>query len=217
MVTQQLYKLIQAENRKIMGEFLVTLAVGFGVCALVYGVLFWLSWFAFTVWLRSIRVGSAATSALIVTGLFALASIWSAWRRHDPFENVEAMNPDVQNVQLGLGYALGVPIVNRQSMAGFASLFIGGPANLMDAWAIWRTRPRADAACIAEAAQQLERSRAGIPSRMIDQRAAVVLYRLGLIKAVAQSGGEMIVQPTQKGLELLSSASRPRDRSNRPL
>jgi hypothetical protein len=169
------------------------------------------------VWLRPIRIGTATTSALPVTGLFALVSIWSAWRRHDPFDKVQAMNPNIQDLQLGLGYALGVPVINRQSMAGFASLLVGGPANLMDAWSIWRTRLRADAACVRDAAQLLELSRSagGISSRMIrDRRAAAVLYRLGLIKAGAH-GGEMIVQPTIKGSEMLASTSHGREQPAR--
>src|SRR5262245_60114573 len=209
---EELHKLIIAENRRIVGEAVITLGVGVGVgvCVIVYGVLLWLSWFVFTMCLASIRIGSALTSALIVTSLFVLASIWSAWRRHDPMENVQGMDPKLQGLQLGLGYALGVPVVNRQSLAGIASLFIGGPANLMDAWAIFRTRIKADSACVHSAAQLLEQSSSvdGVSSRMIrDPRAAGVLYRLGLIKAAAWSGPDLIVHPTIKGSELLAASA----------
>lgn len=205
-IAERLQSLASSHDRKIIGEALTTLLVGALTCLVVYGVLFWLTWLAFTLFLRQYQIGSAATTGLIVTGSAVLLSFLSAWRKHDPFQNVQAMDPKVQNLQLGLGYATGIPIINRQSLAGIASLLIGGPANILDAIAIWRTRLRADAALIADAHAILRASLEGAaPAITMNPRAVAAVYRLGLIKAVPR-GESLMIQATAKGRELLSRA-----------
>src|ERR1043165_9302326 len=88
-------KLIIGENRRILGEAIITLAMGLGTIILVFGGVFWISWLAFTMMLGSFAIGSPATTALIITGVFALISIWSAWRKHDPISNVQAMDENL--------------------------------------------------------------------------------------------------------------------------
>jgi hypothetical protein len=202
-MSAQLKAAIDQENRRILGEAAVTLLVGMGTCILVFGVVFWLSWFVFTMFFRNFQIGSATTTALIITGIFALVSIFSAWRKHDPFENVQAMDGKVQSLQLGLGYAMGVPIVNRQSAAGIASLLIGGPANIMDAIGLWRRRLHAGPELLASAGQVLRESRQGISPQMVkDQRAIVLLHRLGLVKSSHEQGKLQIIA-TLKGADLI--------------
>ncbi|MCI0362723.1 MAG: hypothetical protein L0Y44_02845 [Phycisphaerales bacterium] len=216
----RLGKLLAEHNRKIMLDSATSLAVGLITCVLIFGGVFWLSWLAFTLWLHGIRIGSAATSALIVTGLFALVSIWSAWRRHDPLANLEAMDPVLQDLQLGAGYALGVPVVNRQSVAGFAALLIGGPANLLDAWSVWRGRLRASSTLLTEASLMLQQSQAGVSLQMTkNPQLVVVLHRLGLVKAVRENE-KVILRTTSKGDEVLAKGTRsslqpPRDMAHR--
>src|SRR5262245_26342023 len=201
----QLRELAASYDRKIVGESLTTLLVGLVTSVVVYGVVFWLSWLAFTIALPQYRIGSAATTALLITAVAVLVSVFSAWRKHDPFQNVQGMDPKVQGLQMSLGYAMGIPIVNRQSLAGIASLLIGGPANIMDAIAIWRTRLRADARTLESADQLLRACRQGVaPSMTLERKAVALLYRLGLIKAV-QQGDSVMIQATAKGMELLGS------------
>jgi len=197
--------LATSHDRKIIGEAMTTLLVGAVTCIVVYGFVFWLSWLAFALVLRQYRIGSTATTASLVTGIAVLVSILSAWRKHDPFQNVQGMDQRVQNLQMGLGYATGIPIVNRQSLAGIASLLIGGPANIMDAIAVWRTRPHTDASTLEAADRLLRASRQGAaPSISTERNAVALLYRLGLIKAV-QQGDSIMIQATAKGMELLGS------------
>ena len=198
-----LQKQIAEHNRKILGEAAITLLVGIGTSLLVFGVVFWLSWFAFTVIFRDFQIGSASTTALIITGIFAMVSIFSAWRKHDPIENVQAMDGNVQSLQLGLGYAMGVPIVNRQSAAGIASLLIGGPANIMEACTLWRNRLKVNPALLSAAAQLLGESRKGVPMQMVrDPKAVALLHRLGLVKTAHEQGKLQIIA-TVKGADVV--------------
>ena len=206
-ITRQLQHALSDANRSVLGESLIALVVGVITCVTVFGVVYWVSWLLFTMFFRSYQIGSAATTALIITGFFALISIFSAWRKHDPFSNVQAMDENMQSLQLGIGYAMGVPIVNRQSAAGIASLLIGGPANIMDSVAIWRTRIRGNATQVESAAQTLTQSAKGIPVSMVhDKTAIVILHRLGLVKVVSEQD-KLAVRTTIKGSEMLMKAS----------
>lgn len=208
--TAKLRTLIATENRKIAGEALLTAALGLGISLVVYGGVFWLSWIAFFFWLRGLRIGSETTSALLVTAVFALGGIVAAWRRHDPMDSVRGMDPDMHDLQMGLGYALGVPVVNRQSIAGFASLLIGGPANVLEAFALWRKRLPADAMTAADAVQLLEQSRHNLTLNAThDRKQIVLLHRLGLVKTAAQSG-RITLALTMKGAEFLNGSTPPR-------
>jgi hypothetical protein len=195
--------IVAKHNRRIAGEAIIALGVGIGTSLVVFGFVFWISYLA--LWFtRPFGLRNAAAVAAIITGVFALMSVWSAWRRHDPMENIQAMDPTLHDLQMGLGYALGVPVVNRQSIAGFSSLLIGGPANAMDAWSIWRSRLPTDAATISQAAQLLHDARNGLAARMVrNAQALAVLHRLGLIKVVSR-GREAQVQTTIKAMEVLN-------------
>ncbi len=206
-ISNSLKRLVSTHNRAVIGEALVTFGLGVVLCVVVFGAVFWLTWLAFTVWLRPWRIGSAVTTAMIVTGLFGAVSVFSAVRRHEPMADIQGMDPTLHQLQLNLGYVLGVPIVNRQSLAGFAALLIGGPANLLEAWSIWRSRIGADAACIRDAAQLLDQCRRGVsPAHIQNRRSAALLFRLGLIKAVPSEKEKVVLQCTAKGLDLLHSA-----------
>lgn len=203
---QALARLIHQHNLAILGEAAIALGVGLITCVIVFGGVFWLAWLTFMFALQDFQIGSAATTAWIITGVFALVSTWSAWRRLDPIERVEAEDDTALNIQLGLGYATCFPVVNRQSIAGFASLLIGGPANIMDACRLWRSRFKVDVDLRAEAHRILVASRQGIaPQQVRDPRAIALLHRLGLIKALQQNNAVQL-QATVKGLELLGSA-----------
>lgn len=192
-------------NRKLIGEAVITLAVGVVLCVLIFGGVFWISYVI--LWMtHPFGIRHIALAALGITIVFALASLWSAWRRSDPISRVEAMDQSRQNLQLGLGYAMGLPVVNRQSLAGLASLLIGGPANVMESVSIWCSRLPTDSAFIARTAKTLQDSRDGLAAQSVgDPRVIVVLHRLGLIKATSHGLGKIELQPTAKGMELLAS------------
>lgn len=199
--------LIKKENRKIIGEAALTFLVGIVTVLLVFGGVFWIS-YLFTWFLHPFGLHSPGVLSLIVTTIFLVISVYNAWRRHDPIEHVEAMDQTLQNLQLGAGYALGVPVLNRQSIAGFGSLFISGPANILGAWSLWRTTIRTNDDLTARAFGLLNRCKAGVPAERIPDPAPVaLLLRLRLIKAVTRPGGNIIeLQLTAKGSELLAAS-----------
>jgi len=197
----RLNQLIAAENRRIIGEAVIAMLVGAATCILVYGGMFWIVYLAlyFT---RPFGLRQPALASLVITGVFMLFSVISAWRRVDPIDDVEAMDPAKQSLQMSLGYMAGVPVLNRQSIAGFASLFIGGPMNLIDGSTLFRSRIRCDASTIASAAGILSACRDGLPLSPALLPAAIgLLFRLGLIKAASHGSGAIELHLTAKGLE----------------
>ena len=104
--------------------------------------------------------------------------------------------------------SLGIPIIRRASLAGYASLLIGGPANLLDAWALWRSRIRADDALLDGAGKLLKDAVQGVPADQVNNPSAVALLaRMGLIKATIAQNDQLILQATAKGADLSSNWS----------
>ena len=51
-ISNSLKRLVGTHNRAVIGEALVTFGLGVVLCVVVFGAVFWLTWLAFTVWLR---------------------------------------------------------------------------------------------------------------------------------------------------------------------
>jgi len=210
-----LNRLIAKENRRILGEAAVTFMVGLGTSVVVYGGVFWLtylvSWF-----IGPLRALAPFNVALAVTGLFILISLWSAWRRHDPMHGVEAIDDDQLAIQLGIGYAFGVPVMNRQSVAGASALLVGGPANVMEAARLFRSRIRTDDRQNHQAIETLASLQAGGDTPHPSPPVVAMLYRLGLIKAVRGRDDKMALALTVKGGDLVRGESATQQSTPRP-
>lgn len=208
---------VRDHNRRIIGEALLTLGIGVGSCLIIFGVIYWLAFLAFTMCFRGFAWGGPSMMAGAITGVFLLASVWSAWRGVDPIAEADIVVDDSPGRELedALAFSMGVPVLRRDGLAGIGSLLIGGPANVFDAFALWRTRLPCSAALVAEADALLRSCAAGVnPKQVRTPEAIALLYRLKLIKASHRPGGELLLQQTQKGTEVAAIGVRrePRDR-----
>lgn len=206
-LSRKLKLLIASERRRNAGEVIITFLVGVISCLLIYGVTFWTIWLGIYLFGGSYR-HQALLVAFIIVVVFALFSFWYAWRGIDPISDVDIdlTVPRRHGAELAIGLALGIPIIRRASLAGFASLLIGGPANLLDAWSLWRSRLRADDALLDAASKLLRDAVQGISADQVNNPSAVALLaRMGLIKANIGQNDQLILQATVKGAEMSSS------------
>ena len=200
--------LVRLHNRRVGGEALLTFGVGVVSCIVTFGVIYWLSWLTFTMCLRGMAYRGPWVMSGIITGVFFLVSVISAWRQVDPIAaagvGFKYSTGEVMKDMVGIG--LGIPIIRREGVAGAAALLIGGPANLLEVWPIWCGRLPADATLIADAERLLIASEKGVdPKTVRDPRTIALLHRLGLIKSVHQADATLLVQSTQKGLDVLAA------------
>jgi len=200
---------VRGHNRRIVGEVLITLGVGIVSCIIVFGGMYWLTYLAFTMCFRGLAYGGPWVMAGIITGVFFLVSLAAAWRQVDPIAaaGVKFRHTPGEMMKDMVGIGLGIPIIRRESLAGGAAMLIGGPANLLELWPLWNGRLPTNADLIAESQKLLAASPAGVnPQAVRDPRTIAILYRLHLIKAVHQADATLLLQPTQKGMELLAAA-----------
>lgn len=203
----QLASLVRQHNRRVVGEALLTLGVGVVSCIITFGVIYWLSWLTFTMCLRGVAYRGPWVMSGIVTGVFFIVSVISAWRQIDPIAaagvGFKYSPGEVMKDMVGIG--LGIPIVRREGVAGAAALLIGGPANLLEVWPIWCRRLPSGETLIADAEKLLVASAKGVgPQSVRDPRTIALLHRLHLIKSVHQADATLLVQATQKGLDLMA-------------
>lgn len=206
--TRRIGRLIAQRNRELSLQAGVELVLGVIFTIVVFGVVFWIAYLAGFFCLSFWR---PMNFALIVTGIFAVVAVCSAWRQVDPFANVMPLTEGQefrQDLAQSLGYAAGVPVVTRGSLAGFGSVFIGGPANVFDAISTWRHRLPAGGTLRRSAAELLESARNGIDLEQIsDPAAALLLHRLALVRVVPTSKHSSRLELTQKGLDTLTGST----------
>lgn len=204
----QLSSLVRQHNLRILGEAVITLCVGLASCIIIFGGIYWLTYLTFTMCFRGFAIGGPWVTSGIITGLFFVVSLASAWRQVDPIAaaGVKFRHSPGEVMKDMIGIGLGIPIIRREGVAGGAAMLIGGPANLLELWPMWCGRLPTNADLIAESQKLLAASSAGVdPKSVRDPRAIALLYRLHLIKAVHQADASLLLQPTQKGMELLAT------------
>lgn len=191
-----------ARNRELATEAAIAGAMGLLFTVITFAGVFWISWiFCFF----TFSYTYATRVALGVTALFAIVSFWSAWRRVDPNEPLGPMtDADVAREDLAGAFTLasGVPILTRRGTAGAAMLLISGPANLFDAWELWRHRLPNNSILMDRAANLYDRAAKGVPVSQArdDADAVILLRRLQLIKLENQSSSEARIVRTRKEL-----------------
>lgn len=200
-------RLVRARNRELTLEAAVEMATGIGYCLVVFGFIFVAAW----VVLGLMNLRLAASSwwiALAIAGLFFVVSFVEAWRRVDPFEGVRRLEDwQLLLTELSLASSQFMYFSPRHASAGLAFVLISGPENLISAVATWRTRLPRSAELVHQAASLLQAARHRPRADRIDTpQAALLLHRLGLIKARAGSDAP-VIEPTQKGVVLLSQSS----------
>lgn len=194
-------RLVAARNRGLTFEAFVEFWLGVLFTALTLGFIYWIAW-VFT-YFTSLQGYFPA----IVTGLFALASFYEAWRRVNPLQGVRSLTDAEMRLTL---IALATPhfayFSPRHALAGWAMVVLGGPANIFASIATLMHRLPSGGALFECAADLLSRALDGVPiDRVENLRAAYLLQRLALIKSIAVCGSENdTITTTQKGRDLLA-------------
>ncbi|HWB19014.1 MAG TPA: hypothetical protein VG711_01845 [Phycisphaerales bacterium] len=155
--------------------------------------------------------------ATVVTGAYALAAVWSAWRDESPVDRVlregTTLGEDIVDGFLALaGSGSGVYPRMGPYLAAGTSALIGGPANIFEGRRMLGTRlwSSDDAIEAAHGLFILSAQRCTY-STSIDGRAVVMLHKLGLITLRKEGLSGVEISITLKGLDLLQgSASNPR-------
>jgi len=201
-IAGRLLRRVRARNRELMTEMAVELGMGLLFTALTVGFLYWLLWFI-CLFLGGIR---AAPLARWMTALFMLVAAISAWRRVDPFAGLRPMT-GAERLMVVAGGLAGHGQINLHSIAGFASLLMGGPENLICALRSWLHRLPTDPALLDQAAEVLVacKSEIDLKSQESSATAVVLLRRLNLIVP----RGESKIALTEKGRDVVGRKSPP--------
>lgn len=201
---ERIRALARARNRELAVEALIEAALGVLFTLLTFGFVFVLGLSAG--WLVGRRVGlSAVGFAWIVTGVFFVTAVISAWRRVDPLAGVDPMTFE-QEVLTALSQTSAQMLYfsPRHASAGVAMVLLGGPSNLFSAIGTWRHRLNDDDAIVHVAAEVLRASAAELDlERVRTPHAALLLRRLALIKVTHREGRPVVVA-TEKGREILA-------------
>jgi hypothetical protein len=208
-VVVRLQEEIRAHNRELATEAITKAVLGVLFTLLTFAFVFWIAWF-FGVLMAGLLNLEAWRFGAVVTGVFLVVSIGSAWRRVDPLAGLEPLSEK----QLFLTFAApalpgGIYFSPRHATAGAALVLLGGPANLFQALGVWAHRIRAEDSLVEDAARLLAASRPRFPTDQVRKPAAALLLRqLALIKIVPGEGAPAFAL-TAKGSAVLGGPMRP--------
>ena len=201
---------VDQRNREIATEAVVEAALGVLFSFLVFGFVFVASWVAcFLV----VGYSRAVPTASLIVLVYALVALYSAWRRVNPLENLTPLTPGEEaaaEILQATGHGAFAPHFTRHSLAGFGTVLIGGPANILQSIATWRHRMPHSSAILTDAAGLLERAGEGVDLEQAgNPQAAFLLHRLGLVKVIGtyRGPGRRIVLTT-RGEELVHAGSK---------
>jgi len=213
-IVDRLHRLVRERNREVAIDATIKVLLGVFFSLVVFGFIFWVCWlvgfFVGSSWnIRPWQLGS------LVTGLFFLVALWSAWRHVNPLAGLKPLSDEQLLLTIVSQATSGVVYFSpRHALAGAALLLIGGPANIVEAVGIWGYRIRADGPLVDEAARLLTLCEGGCPpERIREPAAALMLRRLALIKVIP-GGDTVVLTLTEKGLTALTG-SRARRRKAR--
>jgi len=200
-------RLVKARNRELALEATIGGVLGIVYTVITFAVVFWLSWLLGLLLAGLLRMRTATLIAAIMTGVYALTAFVAAWRRINPFADMERFT-DAQWTRFTVlqfaGY--GVVASPRRALAGAAALLIGGPAAILEAIGTWNHRLRAGSTVVVEAVTLLTSARDALDiDRVTSPAAGVLLQRLGLIRVapVAPGSPRLVVTLTGKGRSVL--------------
>jgi hypothetical protein len=204
-IAERLQQMVRQRNRELATDAILKIVIGIVFCLLTFGFVFWVALFA-GCGVSGFFGLDAWQLALIVTGVFFVAAVWSAWQRVNPLADLKPLT-DRQMMLTLVSQASGdiLYFSPRHATAGMALVLIGGPAGLFEGLGIWAHRLRASPAIVEEASELLAACRENLSTKKIKSPAgAVLLKRLALIKIVDDSSALML---TQKGMKLLGVKS----------
>jgi hypothetical protein len=192
-------KLVDFVMKGAWGTLFTTVAFGLFFCAVwIFSLLFW-------------GVKEPTNLALAITGVYLLVAFWSAWRRIEPFKALprptreEQVRARIEDI-FGEGSLL-VDGLKRESIAGYATVLLGGPKCFVEAIAAWNARIPADRDLVERAQALLDRACGGGLSTetVVDGDACRLLAQLGLVRSDA--GKTVRLVATAKGKTLSPRAT----------
>ena len=92
----------------------------------------------------------------------------------------------------------------RHVTAGTAAILIGAPANLFQAVGVWRSRFRADASLINDAARLLAHCREQFPAAQVRRPSAAILRKRQARIKFVPAGDSADLTVTERGAKVLS-------------
>jgi hypothetical protein len=205
-VSKRLYALATRYNRELWFEGVAKALLGVGFTLLVFGMLFWFWWVVGFFMAGSVGLEAGQFSTL-VTGLFWIVAIGSAWQRVDPLAGLQPLS-DRQRMLTLISQASPhlLYFSPRHATAGAALLLLGGPAKLLEAIGSWPYLLALSPSLVEKSACLLAACKANVPiDRVRDPHAALLLKRLALIKTVPMEESVALTL-TEKGASLLSPA-----------
>lgn len=210
-VAERLNEAVRSRNRELFTDAVIKLGTGIVFSLLTFGFIFWVGWFLGIFFAYHLEL-SAVTFGLIVTAIFFVVALWSAWRNVNPLADLQPLTDrQMLMTMLSLASPNLLYFSPEHASAGFAMVLIGGPANILSAFGIWAHRLKADTNIIAEGAGMLDACADGCPpERVRSLDAAVLLRRLSLIKMAVGKTGDVIVL-TERGRTILKKEKRKRD------
>jgi hypothetical protein len=204
-IAGRLLRRVLERNRELALEAAIEAAMGILFTVLTSGAVFCITWFV-CITLAGGRfpasTGALIVTGLIVTGLFVLVSVVSAWRHVDPFAGLKPMS-DAQHLMFAVsGMVDGYVHMNRHTVAGLAAVLMGGPVNLAGALRSWLHRLPTDPVVIGLAAHILGSCRPEIDLKQVPScvPAVILLRRLNLI---VPRGDSTVITLTERGRDVV--------------
>ncbi|MCP3904009.1 MAG: hypothetical protein GY715_10280 [Planctomycetes bacterium] len=204
-VADRIHHRVRTRNRELLLEAALEIGMGVVFAALTFGFVFWISFLPAFFLAPSLGMKGWQV-ALIVTGIFALATSFSAWRRVDPLAELNPLTEAQMRMTL---ISLASPHVlyfsPRHATAGAALVLLAGPVGVFRGLGTWAHRLRSDAAMIRDAASLLGNvANDGLPAEDVpNPAAALLLRRLALLKVVGHEQSVVLLS-TEKGRALLT-------------
>ncbi|HWG43229.1 MAG TPA: hypothetical protein VN688_10620 [Gemmataceae bacterium] len=205
-IAARLHDMASQHNRELVFEGVGKALLGGIFSFITFGLLFWFGWFAGFFVAGSFGLQAWQFGAL-VTGLFLIVAMWSAWQRVDPLAGLPPLS-DQQLLLTMISQASPnlLYFSPRHATAGAALLLLGGPTNLFEAFGVWGYRLGVAPSSIEEASHLLEACEANYPIEHVrEPSAALLLKRLALIKIVPTEDSVALTL-TEKGASVLSRA-----------
>lgn len=204
-ISERIGKRVRARNRQLLLDAALAAAMGVLFTLLTFGVLFCVMyWLVLALGLR-VGLGAGQTAGLL-TALVFVVCVVSAWRSVDPFAALRPMS-DGELLAMTISRAMpDVVYMNRHTVAGIATLLMGGPNNLATAVGMWCHRLSEDGGLHVRAAKVLSACEPESDvTKQRDLHAALLLRRLGLIIPRADTNRIAI---TEKGRSVLETKKR---------
>jgi hypothetical protein len=213
---------VASRNAEARRDALTQILLGIVICIVSFGFVFAVFFMALLCMGFS-RIGilermlgwSTLHYAFCFTLVFAISATISAWFRVDPLRGLRPANDRDFMLGVLMSQAVGPVLLfsPRHATAGFATVLIGGPANIFEGIGIWNARMDVDDNLLHDAAALLILCKDQHPLKKVrNVQPAVLLRKLGLIKIVTASDDDRICL-TEKGRSMLGGNRAKREKT----